>query len=863
MACYHLTTKVITRSTGRSAVAAAAYRSRDKLYDERQGMEFDYTKKKDLAHCEILLPENAPEIWKDRQTLWNEVERSEKRKDAQLAREIELALPKEFNLQQQIDLLREYVQAQFVSKGMIADICIHKSDSNPHVHIMLTMREVSHNGFGKKERAWNGRDNIHRWREEWAIVQNRRLLEAGYNIQVDHRSFEARGIDLEPQVKIGIAVKFLPDGYLHLKDTKGLERLEEYQRICRENGERIISDPAKALKHVGHYDAIFKREDIMDFAFRHSEDAEQFNRVLSALENTPELIRLGKNDKGDDIFTTRSMMMNEKTMLDSAQGMMTTHKHQVKKEIIEQTAANYTLTEEQGKAFQAIIENGDIAVMIGRAGTGKSYTLGAVREAYEAQGYRVRGLALSGIAAEGLQNESGIKSTTIYRQLSEWSNDRDRLNKEEILVIDEAGMVGTRQMHQIMEYAHEADAKVILVGDNEQLQSIEAGGSFRGIIQRTGYVELADVRRQKIEWQKEATIEFSGKQEQADKALDMYKAHEKVKELPTRHEAKDQLMEEWAKYQAESRHRTSLMMAYTNRDVAELNQGARQHRKILGQLRGAEYTFMTEKGERYFCAGDRIIFLRNEHSLGVRNGSLGTVENISKVVMTVKLDKGDRVAFDAVMYRDFDHGYAATVHKTQGSTIDRTFVFGSRHFDKHTAYVAMSRHREDVTMYYGKDDFKDLDDLKQIMTRQRPKGLIVDYGLQRGIELDDKLIQAERAINMQDMKRQAQERSNIIAEEQEYIIQMKAKGIPVEFSKGKTMEGYYTKVEEIGGRKYAAIDTHADPSKGVRYMVPYDKQYDQMSKHRFVSYDGQKMNYQKVQSLQQGIEKRKGPGIEK
>ena len=179
------------------------------------------------------------------------------------------------------------------------------------------------------------------------------------------------------------------------------------------------------------------------------------------------------------------------------------------------------------------------------------------------------------------------------------------------------------------------------------------------------------------------------------------------------------------------------MMAYTNRDVNELNQGARQYRKLYGELRGPEHTFMTEKGERNFCTGDRIIFLRNEHSLGVRNGSLGTVENINwGGILAVKLDKGDRVAIDTSMYKDFDHGYAATVHKTQGSTLDHTFVLGSRHFDKHTAYVAMSRHRENVTMYYAKEEFKDFQDLQRVMGRERPKGLIVDYGLPRGIEID-------------------------------------------------------------------------------------------------------------------------------
>ena len=219
---------------------------------------------------------------------------TEKRKDAQLAREVELSLPKELNLNQQIALVREYVQSQFVDQGMIADLCIHKSEKNPHVHIMLTMREVSENGFGQKVRSWNDKAHLLTWREEWAVVQNRHLLEAGHDIQVDHRSYADRGIDLEPNITLGRGIyKFLPEGYVHLEDTRGIDRLEEYQRICRENGERIINDPENALRHLSHYDAVFKKEDVIDFAFRHSADAEQFDKVLRALDSSPELIKIG------------------------------------------------------------------------------------------------------------------------------------------------------------------------------------------------------------------------------------------------------------------------------------------------------------------------------------------------------------------------------------------------------------------------------------------------------------------------------------------------------------------------------------------------------------------------------------------
>ena len=531
-------------------------------------------------------------------------------------------------------------------------------------------------------------------------------------------------------------------------------------------------------------------------------------------------------------------------MLDNARVMRSSNEHVLERDIINQTTKNYTMSEEQEKAFRNIAESGDISVMIGRAGTGKSYTLGAVKEAYEAGGYRLRGLALSGIAAEGLQNESGIESTTIFRQLEDWENDRNVLGKDQVLVIDEAGMVGTRQMHKILEHAHEAGAKVILVGDNEQLQSIEAGGSFRGIIQRTGYVELAEVRRQHVDWQKQATVEFSGNKEQSVKALEMYHDHGHIHELQTRQDAKDQMLKEWAEQQqiSKQKHDTSLMMAYTNKDINELNQGAREHRKMHGELRGYEHTFMTEKGERNFCVGDRIIFLRNEHSLGLRNGSLGTVENISRGTMAVKLDKGDRIAIDTSMYKDFDHGYAATVHKTQGSTLDHTFVLGSRHFDKHTAYVAMSRHRENVTMYYGKDEFRNFEDLQRVMSRERPKSLVVDYGLPRGIEVDNRVIEAEKVMTHEERRVQAQEWQQQRDQEQ-YVKQMKERGVQVEFLKDKSAAGYYTMVEEVGGRKYAVIETHADPTKGVSYMVPYDKQYDEMMTQRYVTFNGHKMEY--------------------
>ena len=224
MAIYHLSTKIISRSKGRSSIASSAYRSGEKLYNKRDGLIHDYTKRKDVIYKEIFKPINAPNWVLDREQLWNEVEQIEKSKNSQLAREIDIALPIELNEKERIELLREYVIDNFSNKGMVADVVIHdKEDGNPHSHIMLTMRPFEENGeWGAKAKKeyildkngnktyskngnaksrkiettnWNKKETLEHWREQWAIYANKALEKANRNERLDHRSYEDRGID--------------------------------------------------------------------------------------------------------------------------------------------------------------------------------------------------------------------------------------------------------------------------------------------------------------------------------------------------------------------------------------------------------------------------------------------------------------------------------------------------------------------------------------------------------------------------------------------------------------------------------------------------------------------------------------------
>ena len=234
IAIFHAPIKIIQRSKGRSAVAAAAYRSGMKLTNEWDGLTHDYTKKQGIVYTEIMLPAHAPPEFADRSTLWNSVELNEKAKDSQLAREIEVALPVELSRDEQLKLIHAYVRDTFVNAGMCVDFALHdKGDGNPHVHIMLTIRPLMPDGkWGAKCRKvydlddrgqripdgnggwknhredttdWNDRGKAEVWRAVWADYANRALEANGRPERIDHRSYKRQGIDKIPTIHMGVA----------------------------------------------------------------------------------------------------------------------------------------------------------------------------------------------------------------------------------------------------------------------------------------------------------------------------------------------------------------------------------------------------------------------------------------------------------------------------------------------------------------------------------------------------------------------------------------------------------------------------------------------------------------------------------
>jgi len=266
MAQYHFHAEMIQRSAGQSAVATAAYRAGERINDDRIGKEFDYRRKSGILHTEILAPANAPAWMLDRSELWNAVEKSENRKNSQLARSFDISLMAELSREKNLELIRRFVQEQWVDKGMVADIAVHKPGRNSdqrniHAHVLLTTREITANGFGGKQRDWNDRKEFNEWRKEWADHANRMLEQEGFAVRIDHRSLIDQGIDRQPTTHVG------PSGKAMERKGKSSDRAQLNRDITNTNGalQQAKDDLAHSEERLAE---LLRLKDVADHASR-------------------------------------------------------------------------------------------------------------------------------------------------------------------------------------------------------------------------------------------------------------------------------------------------------------------------------------------------------------------------------------------------------------------------------------------------------------------------------------------------------------------------------------------------------------------------------------------------------------------
>jgi ATP-dependent exoDNAse (exonuclease V) alpha subunit len=476
--------------------------------------------------------------------------------------------------------------------------------------------------------------------------------------------------------------------------------------------------------------------------------------VKGHLAKSPETVMLGRRGL-EFLYTTREMIALETKMLSTAKELQQGN-HLLRAEVL----VKGEFSTEQKKALLHIVEEkGDIKVVSGWAGTGKTMLLGQAREAWEASGYKVIGCSFTGKAARGLEEGAGIKSDTIHKLLFENNErgfakqeertptaeahrrERYQLDKNTILVMDEAGMVGTRQMAAVVELARKSDAKLILVGDAKQLQPIAAGAPFRAIAERVGQAELKEIIRQRDSRDVQAIKDIVAGS--AEKALRSYAERGLLTVSETRRDAMAALIIDWKKEAAKSLKDT-LIVTGTRLEATILNRKAQEERLRDGVLGDKN---IAANGERLY-ENDRVIFTRKSRLYQVENGNLGTVEQIDerRKLLTVRLDDERRVTVSLQSYDHIKLGYAATTHKFQGVTAERCFVLGGGDMqDRELSYVQASRARGETKIYIERSEAGNaIATLAHQMNKSRQKEMAIEVAHYPQEELRGKASQEPR-----------------------------------------------------------------------------------------------------------------------
>ena len=607
--------------------------------------------------------------------LWNAAEAAEKRKDAQVAREIVLALPANAELtdEDRIGLARSFAEQHFVAKGLAVQLDVHRphegeSESeraNWHAHLLITTRRLEGEGFAAKKardldpevRRAGGRAVVadgEAWGELWRDHQNRYFVEHGLDIRVDPAATHA-------QEHIG-----------PVRMRKAGAAIVERAEIIRQANEAAARDPNQVLATLTRHNATFSERDLDRHLAKHIADDGERAATKAAVLGHAETLPLYDRTSGEAVgrYTTKTVRAQERAALADAQVVARVRHHgALSAAAINAAVASRSLRPDQRRAFDHAVAAGGLKIIEGRAGTGKSYSLAAIRDAHEQAGRHVIGLAPTNAVAQDLKADGFTNAGTAHAELFKLKNGRTRWDRATVVVVDEAAMLDSKVTGELFAEARRAGAKVILAGDDRQLASIERGGLFTELRQRHGAAEITEITRQRTDWQRQAARDLAeGRFGEAVAAFDQAGA---ITWTNDQAGARRALVEAWKRDAAAEPDATRFVFAYTNRDVDALNAELRQVRRDRGELGGGDVRFETKHGPADFAPGDRVQFTDTLKPARIYNGNVGTITGIDADtgVIRARLDAaagqpGREVVWSASEFSGFRHGYAG--HDLQG-----------------------------------------------------------------------------------------------------------------------------------------------------------------------------------------------------
>ncbi|ARN84782.1 hypothetical protein GQ61_05170 [Candidatus Nucleicultrix amoebiphila FS5] len=703
---------------------------------------FHFQHKRDNVYHEILLPEGADLKFKNSSVLWNAAEHAERRVDSQVAKEAVVALPddKEIRLEDRIELSHRIAKEFFLSKGLAVQIDIHAphdEDKNWHVHMLATTRRFSEDG--KSLNAYKARDTDPTIRKGFVTeaelvgekvrdIQNAYFKEKGLDLRVDP-------IGIVPQEHLGpVRMRH------HMNDA--LKRSE----LIKETNEALAKDPAVILEALGKNKAVLSKQDIERFIFKHVPRADQAI-LLKGVLSDKNLITLYDSSTGEEtgLYTLKETRTLEEKLLRFATSLHKQESVPLLDSVRNQVTEKYILSLEQQAAYDCVTQiPHNLSIIQGRAGVGKSYVLRPIREVHEASGYRVIGLAPTHKVAQDMLEDGFREATTCHAFLFASKNQRNTIDEKTLLIVDEAAMLSTELQIELFNGAKRAGSKVLLVGDSRQLSSIQKGGMFEVLVEKFCSVEITDVRRQEIDWQRAVSESLS--RGEVKEAVHILNDHERIFFSGTKETSCAALINAWSKDHADDPHINKLILAQRNVDVDALNCAVRDIRRARGELGDHDYEIMTKRGPQRFAEGDRIQLTETDKTQNLFNGNFGAIKKITETACTILQDNGQEVTFNPETYIGLRHGYAGTIYKAQGSTLPNIYVLHDKATNLNNSYVSLTRQTKDLKVFISQTETPTLDHLIQQMGRDHGKEASLKYLTLEEVRERDKSLSLTQAI---------------------------------------------------------------------------------------------------------------------